>query len=232
MEFGMKRKDFFEKKREWMVKAQLLNRGIVDQRVIEAMKKVPREEFVLPKVRARAYDDCALPLKFGQTISQPYIVALMCQLLELKGNEKILDVGTGSGYQAAVLSLLAKRVVSIERIPQLAHSARERLKRLGYKNVKVVIGDGSKGVSEEAPFDGIVCAAAVSDLPSAWKKQIKKGGRIVFPLKKRLGQELVRVTKVDNRFLEENFGGVAFVPLISDNCTSNNNRGLGGLKKN
>jgi protein-L-isoaspartate(D-aspartate) O-methyltransferase len=212
----MKRKGFFEKQRKLMIETQLLSRGITNPRVIGAMKNVPREKFVLPEMKNRAYDDCALPLAYGQTISQPYIVALMCQLLKLRGREKVLDVGTGSGYQAAVLSLLAKKVVSIERIPQLAKSAAERLRRLGYSNVKVVTGDGSKGVVKEAPFDAIVSAAAVSEIPKAWQKQLKDGGRLVFPLKKRLGQQLTRITKKNNRFFQEDFGSVVFVPLVAE----------------
>jgi len=197
-----------------MVKRQLLRRGIVDSKVIKAMGIVPREKFVPLELREYAYDDWPLTIGFGQTISQPYVVALMCQLLKLKGGEKVLDVGTGSGYQAAILSLLAKQVISIERFSRLAQAAKNRLEKLGYSNVEVIIGDGTKGLAKEAPFDAIVCGAAASVIPKAWKEQLRNGGRIVLPLKKSWGQELVRVTKKAGRFFEESFGSVAFVPLV------------------
>jgi protein-L-isoaspartate(D-aspartate) O-methyltransferase len=198
-----------------MISEQLLARDITAWRVIEAMARVPRELFVLPEEREEAYEDRPLPIGFGQTISQPYMVALMTQLLQLKGREKILDIGTGSGYQAAILSLLTKTVISIERIPALAARARETLQKLGYTNVEVIFGDGNLGVPCQAPFAGIICAAACPKMPSAWQKQLKEGGRAVFPQKRFDRQILVRLTKTGGRFLEENFGGVIFVPLIS-----------------
>ena len=209
------KKNNFAQLRQWMVEEQLLSRDIADPKVIKAMSKVPRQEFVPQNLRRYAYRDSPLLIGFGQTISQPYIVALMCQFLELKGNEKVLDVGTGLGYQAAVLGLLAKKVISIERIRKLAESAKKTLKKLDFNNVKIVIGDGSKGVPDEAPFDAIICAAATSKIPKLWKEQLKEGGRVVLPLEKNLSQYLVRITKKGKQFLRETFCPVAFVPLIS-----------------
>jgi len=209
------KKNNFAQLRQWMVEEQLLSRDIADPKVIKAMSKVPRQEFVPQNLRRYAYRDSPLLIGFGQTISQPYIVALMCQFLELKGNEKVLDIGTGLGYQAAVLGLLAKKVISIERIRKLAESAKKTLKKLDFNNVKIVIGDGSKGVPDEAPFDAIICAAATSKIPKLWKEQLKEGGRVVLPLEKNLSQYLVRITKKGKQFLRETFCPVAFVPLIS-----------------
>ena len=206
----------FARLRKKIVESQLLDRGISDVQVIKAIGSIPREEFVLARYRNQAYIDGPLPIGFGQTISQLYIVALMCQLLELKGKERVLDVGTGSGYQAAVLSLLVEKVISIERVPQLAKRAKEKFKKLGFRNIQVVIGDGSMGFKKEAPFEAIICGAASKTIPEAWREQLASGGRIVFPLKDKDGyQELVRVTKRGGRFIREEFGGVVFVPLIS-----------------
>ncbi len=211
----MEKNDRFARLRQEMVEKQLKGRDIVDSRVLRAINKVPREEFVPKDFENHVYDDGPLSIGCGQTISQPYIVALMCQMLELKGNEKVLDIGTGSGYQAAVLSLLAKKVISIERIPQLAKSARKTLKRFNYNNIKVIVGDGSQGVFKEAPFDAIVCAAATAKIPQAWKDQLKDGGRIVLPLKKGWIQYLIRITKKNKKFLRQTICPVAFVPLVS-----------------
>ncbi|MBU1127035.1 protein-L-isoaspartate O-methyltransferase, partial [Patescibacteria group bacterium] len=143
-----------------MVREHLKARDIIDGRVLKAMAKIPREKFVPRNLRNYAYDDTPLSIGFGQTISQPYIVAKICQSLELRGDEKVLDVGTGSGYQAAVLAVLAEKVISIERIPELAKMAKKTISKLGYDNIKIIIGNGSKGVLKEAPFDVIVSAAA------------------------------------------------------------------------
>lgn len=210
----MQNRQKFKKKRRQMVEKQLKNRNITDQRVLEAMAKVPRHKFVPKEVKSSAYADHPLSIGHNQTISQPYVVALMCQLLELTGNEKVLDIGAGSGYQSAVLSHLAKKVIAVEVIPELAESAQKKLEKLGYNNVKVIINDGRKGAADHAPFDGIKSAAASKDIPKAWKKQLKIGGRIVLPLKEILGQKLVRITKTESGFEKEDFGGVMFVPLV------------------
>ncbi len=210
----MENRQNFKKERQQMVKKQLKSRDITDNQVLNAMAKVPRHLFVPKQLREFAYADHPLSIGHNQTISQPYVVGLMCQLLELKGTEKVLDVGTGSGYQAAVLSHLAKEVISIEVIPDLAESARQRLKNIGYENVKVIVGDGSKGAPNYAPFNAIISAAASEDVPQAWKNQLKIGASIVLPLKHNLGQKLVRLTKRPEGFKEESFGSVMFVPLI------------------
>lgn len=190
---------------------ELKAKGIVDKGVLKAMGQIPREEFVPRRWRQQAYDDSPLPIGFGQTISQPYIVALMCQLLALTGKEKVLDIGTGSGYQAAVLSKLAKEVITIERIPQLAKKAKKTLQKLGFNNIKVIVGDGYRGYAKQAPYEAIKAAANLEKVPPSWREQLKVGGRMVFPL----NQELVKMTKTKNRWLTKNYGGVAFVPLVS-----------------
>jgi protein-L-isoaspartate(D-aspartate) O-methyltransferase len=194
--------------RDW-VDRQLVGRGIRDERVLAAMRAVPREQFVPEQARAHAYDDDALLLGYGQTISQPYVVALICEALALRGDERVLDVGTGSGYQAAVLAQLAGSVVSIERIPQLAEQARENL---AGTSVEVLVGDGSLGVPERAPFDGIAVAASAAELPGALVEQLSPRGRMVLPL----GETLVRVTP-DRR--TETLARVRFVPLVSGALT-------------
>jgi protein-L-isoaspartate(D-aspartate) O-methyltransferase len=204
----------FKQQRQQMVEVQLKSRDITDQRVLEAMNQIPREKFVPKEIRFSAYADRPLSIGHHQTISQPYVVALMCQLLKLKGTEKILDVGTGSGYQAAVLSRLAKKVITIEVIPDLAKKAKEILGKLNYQNVIVIIGDGRKGSPDHAPFDKIISAAASENIPQAWKNQLKTGGQIVLPMEHGLGQKLVRVTKTNSGFKKESFGGVMFVPLV------------------
>ena len=195
---------------DW-VDRQLGARGISDPRVLEAMRVVPRESFVPVKARGRAYDDAALALGHGQTISQPYIVALICQALSLAGDELVLDVGTGSGYQAAVLDELAGRVVSVERIPELAEEARANLAATGHSEVEVLVGDGSLGVPTRAPFAAIAVAAAAAELPEALLGQLAPGGRLVLPL----GRQLVRVLDGDGRLRMERLAPVRFVPLIT-----------------
>jgi protein-L-isoaspartate(D-aspartate) O-methyltransferase len=195
---------------DW-VDRQLCARGIFDPRVLEAMRSVPRESFVPVEAKARAYDDAALALGHGQTISQPYVVALICQALSLEGDELLLDVGTGSGYQAAVLDELAGRVVSVERIPELAEQARGNLAATGHSGVEVLVGDGSLGVPRRAPFAAIAVAAAAAELPEALLEQLTSGGRLVLPL----GRELVRFTEVDGRWRMERLAPVRFVPLVA-----------------
>ena len=178
-----------------MVELQLRRRGIKDPRVLEAMGRVPRERFVPDDLRASAYDDKPLPIGHEATISQPYMVAAICELLGLSGDERVLDVGTGSGYQAAVLAELAREVVSIERVPELAASARATLDGAGYGEVEVVTGDGTLGLPERAPFDAIAVAAAAPDLPPALYAQLVPGGRIVLPVGERRGQRLELVVR-------------------------------------
>ena len=190
---------------------QLRGRGIRNARVLDAMRTVPRESFVPEPAREHAYDDAALELGYGQTLSQPFVVALICQALELQGDELVLDVGTGSGYQAAVLDELAGRVVSVERIHALAESARRNLAATGHGAVEVLVGDGSLGLPEQAPFGAIAVAAAAGELPQALLDQLAPGGRLVLPL----GGYLVRVTQPAGRRRVEPLAAVRFVPLVT-----------------
>jgi len=197
-----------------MVERQLRRRGITDERVLSAMARVPRELFVPANLAARAYDDGALPIGHGQTISQPFVVAMICSLLDLEGHERVLDVGTGSGYQAAVLAELAAEVVTIERIAALAAEARARLAAAGYAAVDVRVGDGSLGVPERAPFDSIAVAAAAPSVPSALYAQLSEGGRIVVPRGTRWGQELTLVVRTPEGPVERASIPCRFVPLV------------------
>jgi protein-L-isoaspartate(D-aspartate) O-methyltransferase len=199
-----------------MVELQLRSRGIADERVLAAMGRVPRELFVPDNLAHLAYEDGALPIGFGQTISQPYIVATICSLLGLSGSERVLDVGSGSGYQAAVLAELAEEVVSIERVPELAASAREALRRAGYENIEVRVGDGSLGVAERGPFDGIAVAAAAPVVPPALYEQLAEGGRLVLPRGGRWGQELVLVERTPQGPVERRSVSCRFVPLVGE----------------
>ena len=173
-----------------MVETQLRGRDIVDERVLRAMEAVPRELFVPAGDEGRAYDDAALPIAEGQTISQPYLVARICEALALRGDERVLDVGAGSGYQAAVLAELAAEVHTIERIPELAEQARERLAAAGYERVQVHVGDGTLGLPEHAPFDAIAVAAAAPGFPQTLYEQLKPRGRLVVPVASARGQRL------------------------------------------
>lgn len=197
-----------------MVEKQLRRRGIDDPRVLAAMGRVPRDAFVPESLRRYAYEDGALPIGHDQTISQPFVVAIICQLLALDGDERVLDVGTGSGYQAAVLAELAADVVTIERIPELAAVAREAL--AAYPNVEVRVGDGSVGVPDRAPFDAIAVAAAAPGVPAALYDQLAHGGRIVVPRGSRHGQELVLVERTPEGPRERTSIPVRFVPLLGD----------------
>lgn len=198
-----------------MVEHQLVARKITDRRVLEAMDSVPRERFVSESQQAEAYDDGPLPIGFGQTISQPFTVAFMVQALRLQGDEKVLEIGTGCGYAAAVLSLLAAEVHSVERIPELAEEAELRLGQLGFDNVFVHAGDGSLGLPEFAPYDAIVAAASASSLPEPLVEQLSDNGTIVLPLGVgSFGQRMVRFTRRSGKLEREDLGGFAFVPLI------------------
>ena len=206
----------YKKEREEMIRNHLLPRGISDKKVIKAFSKVDREEFVPDSFKEMAYSDRPLPIGHEVTISQPYIVALMCELLDLDSDSKVLDIGTGSGYQAAILSLICKQVISIERIEELANSSRDRLSKLGYKNVEVIYGDGSKGYEREAPYDGVVVAAATGEITEAWQKQLRVGGKIVYPQRINGAEVLVEAIKTEDGFEKYTHGYVSFVPLIGD----------------
>ena len=197
-----------------MVESQLRGRGIRDERVLDAMEKVQRHLFVGAELEDRAYDDCALLIGHGQTISQPYMVALMTELLELKGDEKILEIGTGSGYQSAVLSLLASEVYTVERIRSLAIKAGKLLADHGYGNVHVVISDGTLGLTEHAPYDGIIITAGAPEVPAQYTQQLKINGRLVIPVGGRYSQELLRMKKTSHGIERSAYTGCVFVPLI------------------
>lgn len=204
---------FYAKERQRMVDEQLIERDIRDERVLEAMRAVPRHRFVPPEYRYMAYNDGPLPIGSGQTISQPYIVALMTQLLHLKGDENVLEIGTGSGYQAAVLGYVAKQVHTIERHSELAEGAAGVLQGLGLSNVCVHIGDGSLGLREYAPFQAILVTAAAPDVPKALLDQLDEGGRLVVPVGGRMNQFLERWERHGASFEQELLVPVAFVPL-------------------
>jgi protein-L-isoaspartate(D-aspartate) O-methyltransferase len=204
--------------REAMVERQLERRGIAEKPILDAFRAVPREAFVAPDQAPLAYGDHPLPIEAGQTISQPYIVALTIQAAEIGSGDMVLEVGAGSGYAAAVISRIARRVIAIERQPELVEGARARLERLGYENVEIVEGDGTKGCPHHAPFDAIVAAASGSHVPEAFIAQLRPGGRIVMPVgDPGWVQELIKVTKQDNGSLKrENLGAVRFVSLIGE----------------
>ncbi|MBI5663834.1 MAG: protein-L-isoaspartate(D-aspartate) O-methyltransferase [Nitrospirae bacterium] len=204
----------YEKQRHIMVESQLRSRGIKDERVLDAMEKVPRHLFVETDLADRAYDDCALPIGEGQTISQPYMVALMTELLELKGDEKVLEIGTGSGYQSAVLSLLAAEVYTVERIHSLAIRAKKLLADLEYKNVHALVSDGTLGLQEHSPYDGIIVTAGAPEIPYQYTEQLKINGRLVIPVGSRYSQVLYRIDKTAQGIKKSISTGCVFVPLI------------------
>ncbi len=200
--------------RRIMVERQLLPRGITDKRVLESFRKVERHKFVPEDFRENAYEDYPLPIGENQTISQPYMAALMTQCLRLAGTEKILEIGTGSGYQAAILSGLAKEIYSLERISPLAKRAGDLLKNLGYKNVTCGVGDGTLGWKDHAPFDGIIVTAASPKIPGAYTGQLAEGGRIVIPLGPSSSQVLTLIEKGPGGFTSSDICGCVFVPLL------------------
>jgi protein-L-isoaspartate(D-aspartate) O-methyltransferase len=207
--------EFYAAKRQHMVAQQLKARDITDPRVLAAMGTVLRHRFVPAYLTSLAYSDQPLPIGFGQTISQPYIVALMTQWAEVKPGEKVLEVGTGSGYQAAVLAELTDRVFSIELKPELAESAKTRLRDLGYERIQLRCGDGYQGWPEEAPFDAILVTATAPEMPQALKEQLKEGGRLVIPVgPPGFVQQLLRLRKVKGELKEAERLPVRFVPLV------------------
>jgi protein-L-isoaspartate(D-aspartate) O-methyltransferase len=206
----------FSPLREAMVRDQLRRRDINDARVLRAMQKVPRHLFVPTHLERAAYDDCALPIGFSQTISQPYMVARMLEALELSENDRVLDVGTGSGYQAAVLGELVREVWSVEIVPELAETARQRLAELGYGNVHVFARDGSGGLPEHAPYDAIVVAAGSPVVPSPLIDQLAPHGRLVIPVGERGEQMLQRAKRVNGGLTTEDLLLCAFVPLVGE----------------
>ncbi len=208
----------FASEREAMVERQLKRRGITDEPILEAFRKVPREQFISEEYGHLAYGDHPLPIEAGQTISQPYIVALMIQAAGIHAGDKVLEVGAGSGYAAAVISRIAARVIAIERQHELVEVAGERMAKLGYKNVEIVEGDGTNGWPQEAPFNAVLAAASGSHVPQPLIDQLAAGGRIVMPVGDPGGiQHLVKVTKgKDGRLQQSDLGGVRFVPLIGE----------------
>ena len=204
----------WEHMRHEMVERQLIRRGITDERVLDAMRRIPRHDFVAPGMEARAYDDNALPIGEGQTISQPYMVALMTQELRLTGTERVLEIGTGSGYQTAILSLLAEQVFSIERVPALARRAREALDRLGMANVAIRTGDGTIGWKEYEPFDRILVTAGAPEVPPSLVEQLADPGIMVVPVGSQGLQQLKVLRKSGAGVATSDAGGCVFVPLV------------------
>ncbi len=206
----------YESDKKIMVEQQLIGRGIRNRRVLDAMGKVPRHLFVEEALRSRAYGDYPLPIGEKQTISQPYMVALMTESLELKGNEKILEIGTGSGYQSAVLAELCDKVYSVERIKALAVKARERLDSLGYLNIAIKIFDGTYGWIEHSPYNAIIVTAGAPDIPKSLIDQLAVGGRMVIPIGDEFSQTLVKVEKGRDGITTTNICGCVFVKLVGN----------------
>jgi protein-L-isoaspartate(D-aspartate) O-methyltransferase len=208
----------FQAERERMVATQLVERGIRDPAVLDAMSRVPREAFLPPELAASAYQDSPQPIEHHQTLSQPYVVGFMLEALGLHGGERVLEIGTGTGYAAAVLGCLAREVDSVERFPDLAESAALRLQHLGFANVRVHLGDGTLGWIEGAPYDGIVVAAGGPVVPAALLGQLALGGRLVMPVGAALSdQALLRITRLGSgEWREEDLGSVRFVPLVGE----------------
>ena len=206
----------YEKERRRMVDDQIVGRGVNDERVLAAMRRVPRHEFLPEAIRGMAYADNALPIGEGQTMSQPYMVAIMTELLGLTSTERVLEIGTGSGYQAAVLAELCSKVYTVERIKTIAEKARATLDRLGYQNVAIKIYDGTYGWKEMAPFDAIMVTAGAPEIPAPLVEQLKDGGRMVIPVGERFGQSLLKVVKTAEGTVTSRSIPCVFVPLIGN----------------
>ena len=202
------------------MRTQIADRGIRDLRVLAAMREVPRHEFVFESLQGDAYEDHPLPIGAGQTISQPYIVAIMLKHLDLQATDRILEVGTGSGYVAALLSRMCAEVYSMERHPQLAGSAESTLRQLGYSNVKITVGDGTQGWPEYAPYDAILVSAATAEMPPALFAQLREGGRMIVPVGSFISQELQLIRKVGGQVMAELLEGCRFVPLVEGTVDS------------
>lgn len=209
--------DEYQIPRERMIERLREHYKIGDERVLDAMRRVPRHLFVPDALKSQAYKDNALPIAANQTISQPFIVARMTELLELNNQSKILEIGAGSGYQSAILSQLAGRIYAIERVPQLAEEARRRLEKLNVNNVSLARADGTNGLDKHAPYDAILVAAGSPSLPEPLLKQLKTGGKLVIPIgDNQKAQKLIRVTRTASGFETEDFGDCSFVPLIGE----------------
>lgn len=210
----MKEINEWKHERKRMVKEQISARGIKDERVIDVMNRVPRHIFVDKTYYHQAYNDYPLPIGYGQTISQPYMVAMMTELLELKSDEKVLEIGTGSGYQTAILASLCAKVYSIERIAELTKRARTTLDSLGFQNVNLMVGDGSIGWPDYSPYDGIIVTAGAPEIPNALIEQLAENGRLVIPVGDEFSQVLNLVRKHKGRIYRKEFFGCTFVPLV------------------
>lgn len=211
--------DRYSKQRIKMVDSQIRARGIRDPRVLKAMETVPRHLFVNEALRDQAYNDNPLPINGGQTISQPYIVALMTEAMGLTGKEKVLEIGTGSGYQAAILAMLAEHVFSIDRLASLAGEARRLLESLNFYNIAIRVGDGTLGWKDEAPFDAVMVTAGAPNIPKTLVEQLAVGGRLIIPVGGRHSQSLIRLTRLSedtNEVKKEDLGGCRFVDLIGE----------------
>jgi protein-L-isoaspartate(D-aspartate) O-methyltransferase len=219
MMWGCRQSERYGALRESMVEQQIAARGIRDSRVLAAMRRVPRHEFVPPDLQPAAYEDRPLPIGEGQTISQPYIVALMTEVLELSPDDRVLEIGTGSGYQAAVLAELTDQVYTIEILASLGERAGETLRRLGYDQVKVKIGDGYLGWEEHAPYDAIIVTCAPEQIPQPLVEQLAEGGRMVIPVGSRHAQELVLVVKEEGQIRQREIIPVLFVPMTGEHAS-------------
>lgn len=206
--------DVFRHRARRMVESQLRARGILDERLLDAMGRVHRHAFIPPASAEEAYEDRPVPIAEGQTISQPYIVAAMLQALKLQPDDKVLEIGTGSGYQTALLAELVATVYSVERFPSLAERARHTLEQLGYANVRISVGDGTEGLPAHAPFDAIVVSAAAPRIPEPLTAQLAEGGRMVLPVGTRAAQELLLVRKLHQHLVTSVIEGCRFVPLV------------------